>query len=650
MNALPAGSTVTHERRERGWLDLWVVAAVAFAVHLPSLGNGFVVDDHNLIEASETIRRPFDLAATWGGRFFTESGVLAPYYRPVVVQSLALNYWAGGLSPFGYHLANLLLHAAVVVLLLLVARQLLPGIWPARLAALLFAVHPLASEPVDAVYGRTDLLATAFTLAAILLHLRAATPRDNVRRALAPAVLYLLALLSKESAAPLPLALLALDAALAARAPAGWRGTLHAWRKRAAGYLLLAGALATYLALRAAALGGLLAGEPVTFLHNPLVGVSAATRFLTAPLLLMKYLQLWLVPWNLSPDYSFNAFPVATGVTDPRLLPGLLACLGFLGLGLWLGRRRHPAFGGWAFFLAFYLLIANLLVLVGALLAERFFYLPMAGLCLAAGAVACGARGGWAARLGTSAVLLILAALSLQRTVAWRDDETVARATIAATPGSALGYNNLGVVLLHGDLPAPERAEKALQAFQQSLAIYPGYGGALLNAGMALVDQGRAAEAVPLLERAHAIVPDGFGVGYALGSAYLRVGRADEAVSPLGQAVRVWPEEAAFQVAFAAALEATGHDLEARDVLLPLVAAGKASSDVLFSLALIEIRLGEFEAAIPHLRGVLAQNPADAAAEDLLGQALAGAGREAEAPGHSLHHSESLPGVTPPAP
>ena len=192
--------------RDRGRLAAVGIVAAALLSHLPALGNGFVLDDHLLIEANEILRAPLALGQIWLGGFWGHAG-LVDYYRPLVTQSFALNFLVGGLSPFGYHLANLLLHAGASLLLYrLAGRWLGPGPAPA-VAAMLFAVHPLGTEPVASVYGRPDLMAALLVLAALLLQERWRSGSRGVPGAVGVAALYGLALMSKESALLLPVLL-----------------------------------------------------------------------------------------------------------------------------------------------------------------------------------------------------------------------------------------------------------------------------------------------------------------------------------------------------------------------------------------------------------------------------------------------------------
>ena len=100
-------------------------------------------------------------------------------YRPLTVLTFRLNYALGGLSPFGYHLGNVLLHAVVTAVYTICARLLLRRRTPAIVAGLLFASHPIHAEAVAGVVGRADVLACLFFLLAFLAYMRYCKYRDK---------------------------------------------------------------------------------------------------------------------------------------------------------------------------------------------------------------------------------------------------------------------------------------------------------------------------------------------------------------------------------------------------------------------------------------------------------------------------------------
>src|SRR5262249_820532 len=131
--------------------------------------NDFTFDDELYIQGNVQVTHP-------SLRLLFQPNVVTKVYRPATFASFALNWHAAGYKPLGYHFFNWLLHAAVVLLFFFVLRNLLAGLSNGEaisfVAAILFAVHPLHTEAVSSVVGRSELLAAGFLLAAWLLHLQ----------------------------------------------------------------------------------------------------------------------------------------------------------------------------------------------------------------------------------------------------------------------------------------------------------------------------------------------------------------------------------------------------------------------------------------------------------------------------------------------
>src|SRR5437899_12551953 len=174
------------------------LALLVVAAYLPVLRAGFIWDDDAYIIANATLR-------TFGGlrRIWLEPGAVPQYY-PLTFTSLWLDHHLWGLQPLGYHLVNVLLHAANVILVWLVGRRLaLPGAW---FAAAVFAVHPVHVESVAWVTERKNVLSGGLYLAAFLAYLRAA---DGARAAYGLALgLFVGALLPKPVPCTLPVVVL----------------------------------------------------------------------------------------------------------------------------------------------------------------------------------------------------------------------------------------------------------------------------------------------------------------------------------------------------------------------------------------------------------------------------------------------------------
>src|SRR5258706_9290198 len=144
--------------------DLAILVAVALAAYLPSLLGPFHFDDYNVIVNYPTVQ-------SWDTLFERASGGV----RAVLKASYTLN-WTIDSGPFGFHLVNIALHAANAVLLYFIGRRLIPDNVRnySLLAALLFALHPMQTEAVTYISGRSSSLMATFYLAAILAYLRGA--------------------------------------------------------------------------------------------------------------------------------------------------------------------------------------------------------------------------------------------------------------------------------------------------------------------------------------------------------------------------------------------------------------------------------------------------------------------------------------------
>ena len=222
----PAVATVPAPRRWISHLAVpAVLALVSFVVFVPALEGGFLNwdDDQNFVD-NPNYR---GLGASQLRWMFTT--FLMGHYIPLTWMTLGLDYVVWGMNPVGYHLTNLLLHAANAVLFYFMALRLLrasvpggyaDGSWALTLgsgfATLLFAVHPLRAESVAWITERRDVLSGLFYLAAVVAYLRycdGAVPEGRRTRKWywASLGLFALALLSKAMAVTLPVILLALD-------------------------------------------------------------------------------------------------------------------------------------------------------------------------------------------------------------------------------------------------------------------------------------------------------------------------------------------------------------------------------------------------------------------------------------------------------
>lgn len=588
--------------RRTGWAAA-LVALAAFAAYAQTLGHGFVFDDGPEVVDNLFLRSLADLprlltTASWEG---TGEGS-PPQYRPLTSLLFALNYAAGGLSPWGYHLVNVLLHALASALVLLVALQLGLPLAGAAAAGLAFALHPVHVEAVANVAGRKDVLVTALCLAALLAHAaalrRAAAAGSPARRgpaAWAAVLCFAGALASKENG-------LVLVGLLAARDLLFGRAEWSAARRTALGlYAAYAAAIALYLLARWHAVGSLVF-PVIGFEENPLASAPAATRILSAVAVLGRGLALFAWPAGLSPDYSYDAIPAASGPADLRFL-GAFAAIAALGVLAWRGRARWPlgafAFAWWAMAV---FPTSNLLVRVGTIFGERLLYLPSVAFCLAAGGAAALL---WETRAATvawtvvPAALLACAAQTVRQAAVWVDEPVLFAAAARAQPESSRAWR------LHGGaLMEQGRPEEAAQAFEQALRILSRgpvppevRARPRLELGVALEGLGRLPEAEQLYAAVLQERPAHAEALWRLGVVRWRQGRRPDAVALWQRAVAAEPRHARALSDLGIAALAAGDSAGAKAFWRRAAEADPTVASVWYRLGNLHEREGDLPAA-----------------------------------------------------
>ncbi len=405
-------------------------------------------------------------------------------YRPLTMLSFLADYAVLGHAEHAapYVVENVALHCACAALVYALVWRLGRRVWAATVAALLFALHPIATEAVTNVVGRADLLATLGVLGALVAW-SAAGEAPGVRRiALLAAIgaATLVALLAKESGLVLVPAVLLHDVAF----PSERR------RRVRSEHVVVGVLLVGYLAARwwVDRIG--FPPEDILPIDNPIVEAPFLAGRLTAIGVLVREAALLVWPATLSTDYSYRQIPVVTlppsTVADwiAILAVPVLVAAAWAIVRLW---RRHRAC---AFLLAFaaigLLPSANLLRVIGSIMAERFLYLPLVGV---AGATAL-AIDGWAEspgrrRLATGALAVVALAYGLRTAVRnrdWRDERSIWAATVAAAPESAKAHKGYANAIFEpsGD---PQALAPVVAEGERAVAIRADYLPALVDLG-----------------------------------------------------------------------------------------------------------------------------------------------------------------------
>ncbi|MFQ5739873.1 MAG: tetratricopeptide repeat protein [Acidobacteriota bacterium] len=414
----------------------WIVAglmALSFCLYVNTLHHGFVFDDATLISQNPEVTR-----LQWGK--ILSGGV----YRPLRTLSYAVNYFLGGLDPFGYHLFNVALHSLNVLLVYLLFFRLTESGIAAGAGALLFAVHPVQTAAVAYVSGRKDLMAAFFVLLSTLCYL-SYRRKKRFPLLLAAIVSFWLGVLSKEVAIILPALLVLVDLLLASKTGEGASfvaALAKSMKKSPLIYVTLTAlaGLALYYAIfltQASRKVGLWGG-------------TLATHSGTCFKLFAHYLRLAFSPYPLLADYTGEVFPISTGLLEISTLLAVCLFASYLLVGLKLYRRQALISFAMMWFL---IALTPVLQIVPfhEIAADHLLYLPLLGMALVAGAgvdYLVRMRGVEVLTWATFGLLVLGASfMTLGRNRDWKDDRTLWEATYRKAPGSYRANLNLGSFL-----------------------------------------------------------------------------------------------------------------------------------------------------------------------------------------------------------
>ena len=459
--------------RRRYWLAILALMVLTLLAFSNSFSAGLALDNQLLIAGDPRIRDAVasNVSQIFQHTFWWPNGE-AGIYRPFTTLSFLLNYaiLGNGAAPAGYHWINFLLHAANVVLVFGLCLRLLSRMpdraFPLALStAALWAVHPVLTESVTNIVGRADLLAGMAVLSGFWMYLKSTESSGWHRLAwlggLAAATTA--GVFSKESAVVLPGVIVLYELAFhSAETRARLRSTLLG----CAVTILPTGAI---LLQRALVLSAAPPAE-FPFVDNPIVRASFWVARLTAIKVLARYLWLAIWPAKLSADYSYSEIPLARGSFADWT--GWIAVAVALSVVAVLWKRSRPAFFFACFGFLNLLPASNLLFPIGTIMAERLLYLPLAGwLACLAFAIDSAARRSRQAHLAPVIIGLIVGAFAIRtwvRNLDWKDDLTMATASVQTSPGSFKVHRLLAASLFQSN---PGNIDRVIAEANQSLAI-----------------------------------------------------------------------------------------------------------------------------------------------------------------------------------
>lgn len=497
---------------------------LGFNLYFPSLSGPFVFDDFTLPYQRTIAEEPL---SAW----ISAAGV-----RPFLMFTYWVNHRLSGASPVGYHVLNLLIHAINTVLVFLVLYRVLElAGWvstkkaaTAGIGAAVFLVHPLQTESVSYVAGRSESLAALFIMLAYLVFLYRRHEHISWRESFIVLALLAMGMSTKENAASMAGILILTDVFWPT--PFSTRGLRNNWRLY---LLMLPGAIAAAVVVLRVLVTSSSAGfsVPVTWYQY---GYTQARAIFT-------YVRLALIPLGQSIDHDY---PVSHTIWEYGAIFYLLL-LGALSAFCIVRRSRYP--------LACFGLLMTLILLaptssivpISDPLAERRMYLPLAGLIL----VGCGFADRARLRLRTggaavAAMLVVFAVLCYQRNQLWSQPSQLWETAAMQSTTKVRPYMNLVDQLIQ-----EHRCGQAIPYLQHADQVFPNNYGVQMGWGRVLECVGRREEALHRLLRAAAIQPCSY-VYQLIGLLHGEMGDHSEAGLALQKAVECDPNSVGAHDAF----------------------------------------------------------------------------------------------------
>ena len=536
--AAPASPFTPAPLGQATWLIAVALIAVTSFVYAPVRGFDFVeLDDPAYVSENAQVRG----GLTAGGAAWALTTGHAANWHPLTWMSLMADVSLFGVNPGAHHVVNLVLHVASAVLLLLVLARLTGSPWRSGFVAAVFALHPLHVESVAWIAERKDVLSALFwmlTIAAYVSYVAAPGPR----RRWTVAVVFALGLMAKPMLVTLPVVLLLLDL---------WPLRRWSWSRKVTVWPLVREKLPLFALAMASSVITVIVqqrGGAVASLESMTLGRRLATAVAGAA----TYIQQTVWPAGLSVIYPLpDQIPAATIAWSVFLI-------GALTLLAWRAGSSRPALTtGWFWYLAVLLPVSGLIQIGVHLVADRYTYLPMIGLSIAAAwAIPDSMLRNTIARAG---VALAAVALVIGMTLATRQHLPVWRDNIALFTNASM--RTLGVdeytahLQLGSRLYSERRFPEARKHFELAAAIQSGSLEAKRGIGLTLIGAGQPAAAIPVLEEATRLSPNDVDARNDLAVAYVQTNRIDDAIREYRQLAALRPGERRYQAALAELLK-----------------------------------------------------------------------------------------------
>ena len=531
-------------KKLKQFLPIIILIGIVFAIYAFNLNNRLFWDDDDWIINNNSVHNiSWDNIKFW----FSENvlagvGLKSNYYRPMLFFTFAVNYAISGIKPWSWHLLSNFLHIANGLMIFYLFSRFGAGRVAAFLTALVFLVHPIATEAVTYISGRGDPLYVFFGLAALLAFIKSQSPGSGaLAYRLTSYLALVLALLSREVAIIFPLLLIVAYIAFISKD--------RFWMSLKKGFVKSLPYLAIVVAYGVLRLTVLNFDNTLNFYGTQnIYSENLHVRLLTFMHVLADYVRLLVWPTGLHMERSMT---VHTSLFQWPVWPVFLILLGLIGWLIFLYRKgKNTDFKVWFFGVAwFFIALAPVsgITPINAILYEHWLYLPLIGPWFIAAFYLVRLLNFLKLRNKTflliPCLLLLVAYLSffayqsIRRNILWGKPVEFFEDILKYEPNSARVNNNLGNLYFNqGDI------EKAETSYRKTIAAGDIFAQPHYNIGSILQSRGDVEGAIEEFERAIAVDPN-FTYSYQnIAVLYVKKGNLVKAVEYLEQLKKLLPQ------------------------------------------------------------------------------------------------------------
>ena len=549
----------TSRPRMQGWTS-WQLGLIILLINLVAYSNSFKTGWH-FDDGPNIIGNPDIQISDLSWKSLLKAASTSPGgKRPISYLSFAVNYYLWGEDAFSFHVVNFLIHGFNALLVFRIFSTLLAKANPqahtpevgllSSLAAALWSVNPVQTQPVVYIVQRMTLLSSLFSLLSFYLFVQWRSGTRGKWYSVLSLAAWLVAVGNKENAFLLPLSFLAYE----------WLFTDRKFLR----LKNLAVGLAAFICLAGFTIKryDLVKKIETDYSRREF---SMKERLLTQPRIVTFHVSQLLVPVPSRLALRHEIEKSVSWIAPPTTILSIL----FLGTVLWMGlaqRSRHPliCFGILWFF-------SNLLVestfLPLEMIYEHRIYLPSVGLFLALAQASVALSNRWPGvsrkhlKYALGFLVLSSAVLSFLRNQVWLDEISLWTDNVQKYPASYRSWNNLGTAYVKSG-----QAWLAEEAFKRALDREPEYPPARVNLAILWKDGGRLDEAYSLIENFRETKIGTFSaeIYYNMGAIFASKGVLDWAIFHYGQAVNRLPDYSEAHFNLALVYRRAGKKTEAR--------------------------------------------------------------------------------------